>query len=532
MTNFPTMQQLLVEVKPVNAEFALMDKLADQGVFMDDWTFVHYSAIDKLGINPQTKFATPAGIYAYPTKEYSNSAGRFDIDAPPYGSNRPYAHFFRIKESARKDMLILDKEGDVKYNPKFTIAVLFNKLLKMYEQKYRRSNGAGRVYRHLPRPLIGWGAARPGSGPSSSARSAPVQTRGAGRMSEAFDSALKKHPDYNEDVFWSIIAGEDDEPEKMPKNQALSMITFSQIWNAMRLLAGISSAGTRQWAKILNALGIPGIIDEGSGTIHKNEPTQAVFLFKGDLERIITIGGHHETRFLSKKAHDPISPSAVNSKFPNHKLAGFNPKILDAKKFIKKYFHTIVSQNAFHDAYNDVFINHPLFKSKEGLESVGYEFAELLIKNSSLLRAPYLNAFTGFINGYTAWDSQWMPTSGDFIEVAMKLSIATAKKYNYDREEMSLKGLKFWSDPLDLWDHLTTVNYNDYYTTPEVGKALKGEFARTVNRVMIDYYKKNNLPRPPVDETTIWGMARVYLKLPDMADGFLKKKEPSYPAGY
>lgn len=58
--------------------------------------FVSFTAIDKLGINPSSKYKTPLGIYAYPARYVMKEAGSsLSMDASlPFAGDQPYANIF------------------------------------------------------------------------------------------------------------------------------------------------------------------------------------------------------------------------------------------------------------------------------------------------------------------------------------------------------------------------------------------------------------------------------------------------------
>lgn len=98
----------------------------------DDNVFVSFTKLDKLGINPNSKYDTPLGIYAYPTKDayefyrLHNNPNKDDndfISMIPFASNQPYFTLFKYKDKFK----IIDKNYDIKQLEKD-----YNKLKKLY----------------------------------------------------------------------------------------------------------------------------------------------------------------------------------------------------------------------------------------------------------------------------------------------------------------------------------------------------------------------------------------------------------------
>ena len=60
--------------------------------------FVSFTKLDKLGINPKSKYDTPLGIYAYPAEYVVDRAqGRLSMDAAlPFAGDQPYANTFSV----------------------------------------------------------------------------------------------------------------------------------------------------------------------------------------------------------------------------------------------------------------------------------------------------------------------------------------------------------------------------------------------------------------------------------------------------
>lgn len=58
--------------------------------------FVSFTEVDKLGVNPQSRYRTPLGIYAYPARYVMKEAGSsLSMDASlPFAGDQPYANIF------------------------------------------------------------------------------------------------------------------------------------------------------------------------------------------------------------------------------------------------------------------------------------------------------------------------------------------------------------------------------------------------------------------------------------------------------
>lgn len=60
--------------------------------------FVSFTAMDKLGINPQSRYETPLGIYSYPAKYVvSKTKGGKEMTSLPFAGEQPYVNLFRVR---------------------------------------------------------------------------------------------------------------------------------------------------------------------------------------------------------------------------------------------------------------------------------------------------------------------------------------------------------------------------------------------------------------------------------------------------
>ena len=61
-------------------------------------SFVSFTSIDKLGVNPQSEHNTPLGIYAYPSSYIENSVGpERTMSRLPFAGDSKYANIFSVK---------------------------------------------------------------------------------------------------------------------------------------------------------------------------------------------------------------------------------------------------------------------------------------------------------------------------------------------------------------------------------------------------------------------------------------------------
>lgn len=74
-------------------------------------SFVTYTDIEKVGINPKVKFDTPVGIYSYPLSYVLEK----NLD-PEFAADRPYLNVFVLKDSTR---IVELNETDFGFTPKF-----------------------------------------------------------------------------------------------------------------------------------------------------------------------------------------------------------------------------------------------------------------------------------------------------------------------------------------------------------------------------------------------------------------------------
>lgn len=176
--------------------------------------FVSFTEIEKLGINPKSKYETPLGIYAYPA-EYVHrvsSYGKKSMDSSvPFAGDNNFANIFSAKGN------IVD------------VPAMSTTDMNMYYDKMKK-------YWH---DIVG----------GSYADAASEVNRLIDRSE--YQSA---HSDRAGGRFWFV-------------SMELAGFISDQL----------QQKRTVSWNKLFRGIGIDGCVDNGAGIIHTNEPTQAVF---------------------------------------------------------------------------------------------------------------------------------------------------------------------------------------------------------------------------------------------------------------
>lgn len=97
-------------------------------------------------------------------------------------------------------------------------------------------------------------------------------------ISEAENSALVNY--LHGGVFWYVT-------------MEASKQYFSTVWNSSLPIV---------WNKLFRSIGIDGFVDTGAGIVHKNEPTQAVFLSKRVLSNVERVANKYSPDVVAKSA--------------------------------------------------------------------------------------------------------------------------------------------------------------------------------------------------------------------------------------
>ena len=239
-TKMELLEQLIVETRRIYKRLPKVSAYKELEPYKnkDDY-YISFTSVEKIGINPQSQFSTPLGIYAYPLKEAWN---RYDIDtdkevgkAVPFAGDRPHVWLLKLKDGIKfvksaEDYSFDDLNRDTK--------ILIKHVLENKEKYYKSFNVM------TPEGLT------------------------EGKVIDKFS-------------FWARTAKIKSE--------------ISKLWNITRNIA-LKGREDRKWSEstsiitnwntlLYRVLGYYGFADKtGTGYIHDNEPLQAVFLSKAAFE--------------------------------------------------------------------------------------------------------------------------------------------------------------------------------------------------------------------------------------------------------
>lgn len=176
--------------------------------------YVSFTAVDKLGINPQSTYDTPIGIYAYPATYVLRNGSRTMADLP-FAGNQPYGNIFSVRDDA--NIIFLDEVTDWEIDEiSDTLETIFSKVSNELQNELRD---------------------------------------------------IVEMSDYHARIKW----GDDSE------GHMLWAIFYHAAGLYAKSVRGSEDKRNIVWNWLNRQCGIDGYVDGGSGIIHESEPTQAVF---------------------------------------------------------------------------------------------------------------------------------------------------------------------------------------------------------------------------------------------------------------
>jgi len=242
--------------------------------------FISFTTLDKIGINPESGYDTPIGIYSYPLVEFFEKYKPMDKYrigiVAPFAGDAPYVNL--IKVDRKKGIFVDDLKGystknlnkDINWlidnRPRKIFLSLSNRDQKEFTDGLKKQGISiiefSRASIHDPRKF------------SEYLRIGDI------------DSVFRAWGD--EALFPNFPAG--------------------RMWNITRLVAeGMAKEGGGknhiQWTKLFREMGYIGFADRsGIGIIHENEPFQALFLFRSAFNLIKRVQNVNQ----SKTEMEPI----------------------------------------------------------------------------------------------------------------------------------------------------------------------------------------------------------------------------------
>lgn len=175
-------------------------------------SFVSFTRIEKLGINPKSKYNTPIGIYCYPSEYVLEQTGHDDerpMSDLPFAGSSPYGNVFNV----RGNIIRIDTLSSVDYS------TYLSKLEEICSRKFSHVETIKDAVKRF--------------------------------SNESHTSA--KFPDLDGGRLWYVI-------------KCLAELISMHV--------EINSSNI--WSNLFRLIGVDGVVDMGSGIIHTSEPTQAV----------------------------------------------------------------------------------------------------------------------------------------------------------------------------------------------------------------------------------------------------------------
>ena len=272
-------------------EFENSDEISGTGVTN---LFVSFTHIEKLGLNPQSKYNTPIGIYSYPVEyvldemDYNSATDTLnvgvDADVLPFAGDAQYATTFSVKSEYEGTIVIFGEDEGLlnDYAPKLA--------------KYVRTTYP-RIY---SRPLDD--QIHPNDFESDEEYEYELM-----KLRDSYDVA----DDYDYDID-DVVTDVYNHLESLTK---FNNKEYGEFWTlfyyvANKLAHRLKTNPAVVWTRLMLGCGINGVIDLGHGIIHENEPYQAVFFSR----KFIDVHERYYNKYSSKKLSQGIQRGKENIK--------------------------------------------------------------------------------------------------------------------------------------------------------------------------------------------------------------------------
>lgn len=231
--------------------------------------FVSFTTVDKLGINPSSKYDTPLGIYSYPAEYIVDTIGEYSsMSEVPFAGDAPFANIFKAKGN------IID-------------------VGEMYPEQARK-------YYKMIADLWAKESGKPWKTSVDEIEKLTVEAETNAKFS-----------DYPGGQFWYVVMRAADQ-------------LFGPKWKATTPVA---------WNKLFRLLGIDGCLDRDVGIIHTSEPTQCVFFSVGAITDIKRANNKYSPADVNRKKVGGEAYAAARNEYYKKFAAMSPQEIVEFFKF-------------------------------------------------------------------------------------------------------------------------------------------------------------------------------------------------------
>ena len=265
--------------------------------------FLSFTSLPKLGLNPRSRYNTPNGIYNY----QMNRVNYNDLlnNNLPYVATAAYIQFFKIKPQYIDNIAVITRTTGKLPTASPSLATCYLKFIKKYPEVTKTRflssmfGAKASIYRNMsPQELA--------------------------QKAEEGDSVLLEVLD-----------------EKLESSTTSHWGKSSDIRKLWTL--GFSLNDINKWSHLfINDFKIYGAIDEGTSTIHPNEPNQSVFFSNAFIEHLSQIDNPY------------LGPKKSSSQGANISTAGYS-SVKKKDGFTYEYYNGELTQKI---KYNDASQYH------------------------------------------------------------------------------------------------------------------------------------------------------------------------------
>lgn len=339
----------MIQIRKFDLDEKIYDPELGDGISSTEYIFEHYynsknpenffisfTEIDKLGINPQSKYETPLGIYTYPVKEFfetyvAHSKGPVDrglnieLKSMKIGKFAPFAGEHRwvwVVEIDRSKGKVFDiaeyNERDYEEDVKFLATEKYRDIIVSQGRNGRR------VLTLLVKEID------------------PSLSDSEAHKAIANNEKIRKEALIN---YLEIIG-----------NESKYSSIAGRMWNITRI---ISKKDPIQWNKLFREMGYICAIDrQGEGVIHEMEKTQAVFFQRKYFNVIDKVENIRAAK--SFPSNMPDLPGYIAKPIIDGMLNALELKKGTAQYFFEEAFTDISAQINKSNAYNIIGLTFQL----------------------------------------------------------------------------------------------------------------------------------------------------------------------------